>query len=138
MISVMVERIGSPVPLVRICGTSNNCKPPIKEVIEDRPQEGKGNPVEYLGRCGPIYFGRFKKIFVNSHHAGHQEDRGIPEPHQAVHESNKALALPVLERNLYGASINPICMSSELIGPPSENSVKNNIAKADAMIRLGR
>ena len=33
MINVMVDLIGSPVPLVKICGTSNNCNPPISDVI---------------------------------------------------------------------------------------------------------
>ena len=32
----------------------------------------------------------------------------------------------------------PACISIALIGPPSANKVKNNIAKADAMIRFGR
>ena len=48
------------------------------------------------------------------------------------------LALPALDKNLYGVSINPICISIELIGPPSENNVKNNMENADAMIRFGR
>ena len=48
------------------------------------------------------------------------------------------LALPALDKNLYGVSINPICISIELMGPPSENNVKNNMENADAMIRFGR
>ena len=48
------------------------------------------------------------------------------------------LALPALERNLYGVSMNPICINIELIGPLSENNVKNNIANADAIIRFGK
>ena len=32
----------------------------------------------------------------------------------------------------------PAWTSMALIGPPSANKVKNNIAKADAMIRFGR
>ena len=34
--------------------------------------------------------------------------------------------------------INPRFIKIELIGPLVENKVKNNIAKADAMIRFGR
>ena len=48
------------------------------------------------------------------------------------------LALPVFARNLYGSEMIPICIKIELIGPPSENSVKNNMENADAMIRFGR
>ena len=48
------------------------------------------------------------------------------------------LALPVFAKNLYGSEIIPICIKIELIGPPSENSVKNNMENADAMIRFGR
>ena len=40
--------------------------------------------------------------------------------------------------NLYGSEMIPICIKIELIGPPSENSVKNNMENADAMIRFGR
>jgi hypothetical protein len=50
----------------------------------------------------------------------------------------RPLALPVFDKNLYGVSIKPICMRSELIGPPSENNVKNNIENADAIIKFGR
>ena len=33
MIMVVEVRSGPPLPLVRICGTSNICRPPIMEVI---------------------------------------------------------------------------------------------------------
>ena len=48
------------------------------------------------------------------------------------------LELYMLEKNLNGEDNIPICISMELIRPPSENKVKNNIANADAMIRFGR
>jgi hypothetical protein len=48
------------------------------------------------------------------------------------------LALPVWDKNLYGSEINPICIKRELIGPASENKVKNNIENADAIIRFGK
>ena len=50
----------------------------------------------------------------------------------------RPLALPVWDKNLYGSEINPICIKRELIGPASENSVKNNMENADAIIRFGR
>ena len=41
-------------------------------------------------------------------------------------------------KNLNGSCIIPNCIKMEFTGPPSENKVKNNIANADAIIRLGR
>ena len=49
----------------------------------------------------------------------------------------RPLAEIVWLKNLYGSEMRPICMSKELIGPESENNVKNNIANADAIIRFG-
>ena len=43
MISVIDERIGSPVPFVKICGTSNICKPPISDVIITYTKIGLSN-----------------------------------------------------------------------------------------------
>ena len=40
-------------------------------------------------------------------------------------------------RKLMGASIQPMLCSTAFTGPLSENSAKNSIAKAEAMIRLG-
>ena len=48
------------------------------------------------------------------------------------------LALPACERNLYGSDMKPICISSEFIGPESENNVKNKSENAEAIIRFGR
>ena len=44
----------------------------------------------------------------------------------------------VLYKNLKGSSKIPNCINIELIGPPSENNVKNNIAIAEAMIKFGK
>ena len=44
----------------------------------------------------------------------------------------------VLYKKLKGSSKIPICINIELIGPLSENNVKNNIAIAEAMIKFGR
>ena len=40
-------------------------------------------------------------------------------------------------KKLMGASIQPMLCSTAFTGPLSENSAKNSIAKAEAMIRLG-
>ena len=40
-------------------------------------------------------------------------------------------------RKLMGASIQPMLSSTAFTGPLSENSAKNSMAKAEAMIRLG-
>ena len=42
-----------------------------------------------------------------------------------------------LVRNVMGALMSPMLISTALTGPLSENRAKNNMAKAEAMIRLG-
>ena len=142
MISVMVERIGSPVPLVKICGTSNNCKPPIRDVITTYTRIGRNNG-------NVICQNTWEEVAPSTSAASNKEVSIpiIPAIRRIVVLPNhirqfisaiSPLALPALDKNLYGVSINPICISIELIGPPSENNVKNNMENADAMIRFGR
>ena len=52
--------------------------------------------------------------------------------------ATNVLAAVILPRNTNGSLITPIWTSTELIGPFTENNVKNNIAKAEAMIRFGK
>ena len=53
-------------------------------------------------------------------------------------KATKPLTLQIWDMKLYGFAKTPICTKIELIGPLSANNVKNNIAKADAIIKFGK
>ena len=67
-----------------------------------------------------------------------RRDSCISEPHQEVQDCNKGSGTPGMAEKEYACFSIPDLHQHCIDGPPSANKVKNNIAKADAMIRFGR
>ena len=138
----MVERIGSPVPFVKICGTSNICKPPISEVIITYTKIGRSR--------GSVILKNTCVEVAPSTSAASKSDVSIPiipaiskmvvfpNHIRKFIKATSDLALHVLDRNLNGSLVIPAYIKIELTGPLLENKVKNSIANADAIIRLGK
>lgn len=138
----MVERFGSPVPFVSICGTSNICIPPIRDVIMTYRRIGlMSGSVILVNICHDV---------APSTSAASLREGSIPSmpaskssvvfPNHIVQFINATSPLvdQVFEKNMNGLSINPISIRNAFTGPPSAKNEKKSDANDAAIIRLGK
>ena len=141
MIMVVEVRSGPPLPLVKICGTSNICRPPIMEVIITYTRMGRISGMVIFQN---IWFGVQPSSSAASYRVGSTPIMAaismmvvLPNHIRKFIRPTSARLPHTVFRKLMGSVVQPMLMSTAFTGPLSENRAKKSMAKAEAMMRFG-